>query len=75
MVAIDALIMQRTSLRGNIHMLQRICVGGERGQMQQTMVDGNRWYDNATHKVRGNNAYCNQNQWLPIILSQRGEFE
>jgi hypothetical protein len=72
MVAIDALIIQRTSLRGNIHMLQQICVGGERGQMQQTMVDGNRWYDNATHKVRGNNAYCNQNQWLPIILSQRG---
>jgi hypothetical protein len=30
---------------------------------------------NAMHKVRRNNAYCNQNQWLPIILLQRGEFE
>jgi hypothetical protein len=55
-------------------MLQQICVGGDRGQMQQPMVDGNKWYDNGAHKVRCNNAYCNQNQWLPIILSQRGEF-
>jgi hypothetical protein len=75
MVAIDGIIMQRTSLRGNIHMLQWIYVGGSRGHMQQTMVDGNRWQDNATHKVRCNNAYCNQNQWLPIILLQRDEFE
>jgi hypothetical protein len=74
MVAIDDMLMQRTSLRGNIHMLQQICVGGDRGQMQQPMVDGNRWYDNATHKVRCNNAYWNQNQWLSIILSQQGEF-
>jgi hypothetical protein len=36
--------------------LQQICVGGDRDQMQQPMVDGNRWYDNATHKVRCNNA-------------------
>jgi hypothetical protein len=75
MVAIDGMVMQRTSLRGNIHMLQWICVGGNRGQMQQTVVDGNRWYDNAMHKVHCNNAYYNQNQWLPIILSQWGEFE
>jgi hypothetical protein len=31
MVAIDGILMQQTSLRGNIHMLQRICVGGNRG--------------------------------------------
>jgi hypothetical protein len=43
--------------------------------MQQTTVCGNRCYDNATLKVRSNNAYCNQNELLPIILSQRGEFE
>jgi hypothetical protein len=30
-VAIDDMLMQRTSLRGNIHMLQRICVGCNRG--------------------------------------------
>jgi hypothetical protein len=30
---------------------------------------------NATHKVHRNTAYCNQNQWLSIILLQRGEFE
>jgi hypothetical protein len=75
MVAIDGMLVQRTGLRGNIHMLQRICVDGNRGQMQQTMVCGNTWYDNATHKARCNNAYFNQNQWLPIILSQHGEFE
>jgi hypothetical protein len=67
--------MQQTSLQGNIPMLQRICVGGNRGQMQQTIVGGNRWYGNATHKVCCDNAYCNQIQWLPIILSQLGEFE
>jgi hypothetical protein len=42
MVAIDDMLMQRTSLRGNIHILQQICVGGDRDQMQQPMVDGNR---------------------------------
>jgi hypothetical protein len=62
MVAIDHMVMQRTSLRRNICRLQRICVGGNRGHMQQTIVGGN-------------NIYCNQNQWLSIILSQRGEFE
>jgi hypothetical protein len=41
MVAIDGMLVQRTGLRGNIHMLQRICVDGNRGQMQQTMVCGN----------------------------------
>jgi hypothetical protein len=75
MVAIDDMLMQRTSLRGNIHMLQQICVGCNRGQMQQTMVCSNRCYDRATLKVRINNAYCNQNELWPIILSQRGEFE
>jgi hypothetical protein len=70
MVAIDDMVMQQTSLRGNIPMLQRICVGGNRGHMQQTIVGGNRWYGNATHKVRCDNTYCNQNQWLPMILSQ-----
>jgi hypothetical protein len=75
MVAIDGMLMQRTSLRGNIRMLQQICVGGNRGQRQQTMVCGNRQYDNATHKVRCNNAYCNQNQWLLINLLQHNEFE
>jgi hypothetical protein len=52
MVAIDDMVMQRTSLRGNIPMLQWICVGGNRDHMQQTIVGGNRWYGNATHKVR-----------------------
>jgi hypothetical protein len=75
MVAIDDMLMQRTSLRGNIHMLQRICVGCNRGQMQQTMVCGNRCYDKATLKVHSNSAYCNQNQLWHIILSQQGEFE
>ena len=69
------MVMQQTSLRSNICRLQRICVGGNRGHMQQTIVGGNRLYGNATHPVRLNNAYCNQNQWLPIILSQREEFE
>jgi hypothetical protein len=55
--------------------LQRFCVSGNREHMQQTIVGGNRWYGNATQKVRCNNAYYNQNQWLSIILSQRGEFE
>ena len=41
LVAIDYMIMQQTSLRGNICRLQRICVGGNRGHMQQTIVDGN----------------------------------
>jgi len=49
MVAIDDMVMQRTSLRGNICRLQRICVGGNRGHMQQTIVGGDRWYDNATN--------------------------
>jgi hypothetical protein len=62
MVAIDGMVMQRTSLWDNICMLQRICVSGNRGHMQQTIVRGNRWDDNATHKVCRNNAYCNQNQ-------------
>jgi hypothetical protein len=62
MVAIDDMLMQRTSLRGNISRLQRICVGGNRGHMQQTIVASNRWYDNATLKVHCNKAYCNQNQ-------------
>ena len=75
LVAIDDRVMQQTSLRGNICRLQRICVGDSRGHMQQTIVGCNRLYGNATHKVRVNNAYCNQNQWLPIILSQREEFE
>jgi hypothetical protein len=75
MIAIDGMVMQRTSLQGNIWKLQRFCIGGNREHMQQTIVGGNRWYGNATHKVRCNNAYCNQNQWLSIILSQRGEFE
>jgi hypothetical protein len=38
MVAIDDMIMQRTSLRGNIWKLQRICVGGNREHMQQTLL-------------------------------------
>jgi hypothetical protein len=38
----DDMVMQQTSLRGNIPMLQRICVGGNRGHMQQTIVGGNR---------------------------------
>jgi hypothetical protein len=39
------------------------------------MVCDNRCYDNAMLKVGCNNAYCNQNEWLPIILLQCGEFE
>jgi hypothetical protein len=35
MVAIDDMVMQQTSLQGNIPMLQRICVGGNRGHMQR----------------------------------------
>jgi hypothetical protein len=42
MVAIDDMLMQRTSLRGNISRLQHICVGGNRGHMQQTIVGSNR---------------------------------
>jgi hypothetical protein len=38
MVAIDDMIMQRISLRGNIWKLQRICVGGNREHMQQTLL-------------------------------------
>jgi hypothetical protein len=49
MVAIDDMLMQRTSLRGNICRLQRIHVGGDRYHMQLTIVGGNSWYDNATN--------------------------
>jgi hypothetical protein len=42
-MAIDDMVMQQTSLRGNICRLQRICVGGNRGHMQQRFVGGNRW--------------------------------
>jgi hypothetical protein len=41
MVAIDGMLMQRISLRGNIRRLQRICVGGNRGHMQPTFFGGN----------------------------------
>jgi acid stress-induced BolA-like protein IbaG/YrbA len=41
MVAIDDMLMQRTSLRGNICRLQRIHVGGDRYHMQLTIVGGN----------------------------------
>jgi hypothetical protein len=41
MVAIDDMLMQRTSLRGNIRRLQRIRVGGNRGHMQPTIFGGN----------------------------------
>jgi hypothetical protein len=39
MVAIDGMVMQRTSPRGNIHVLQRICVGGNRHVLQRICVD------------------------------------
>jgi len=42
LVAIDDIIMQQTSIRGNIWKLQQICVGGNRGHMQQTIVGVNR---------------------------------
>jgi hypothetical protein len=71
-VAIDGMVMQQTSLRDNIWKLQWFCVGGNREHMKQTIVGDNRWYGNATHKVHCNNTYCNQNQLLFIILSQRG---
>jgi hypothetical protein len=59
LVAIVDIIMQRTVLRGNIY---KICVGNNRGHMQQTIVGSNE-------------AYCNQNQWSRISLLQRGETE
>jgi hypothetical protein len=40
-VAIDDMLMQRTSLRGNICRLQRIRVGRNRGHMQPTSFGGN----------------------------------
>jgi hypothetical protein len=41
MVAIDDMLMQQTSLRGNICRLQRIRVGGNKDHMQPTIFGGN----------------------------------
>jgi hypothetical protein len=49
MVAIDDMLMQRTSLRVNICILQCIHVGDDKGHKQPTIIGGNSWYYNATN--------------------------
>jgi hypothetical protein len=41
MVTIDDMLMQQTSLRGNICRLQHIRVSGNKGHMQPTFFGGN----------------------------------